>query len=394
MVPSGPTLAVDTTEVEPAIGEAQAIEASALQPAPVDQRVLVLIEFEGGNDGLSMLVPYTSGTYYDLRPNLAHAPETVHAIDDEVGLAPGLGALVGRQLATVEGVGPVDGVLSHFEMAERWEQGDISGRTGQRAGFLARVADSVDVGSAVTGLSVAGHTPRLAAGSASVLSLSNPNQLRLLTNNDWIFPRFRSAVAGFGGGPMSTTIARSWGKLGQVGSALRGDIDLEAKGSDMVRNGGQLGRQLAMAAGLIKADIGVRVIHAHHGGFDTHNGHNYRHDRLMQQFGVAVNGFMGELEAAGMADRVLVATSSEFGRRVRENGGGFDHGAASSMLLLGPVAPGRYGQPSPLDDLDGNGNLRTTIPFDRYLATLAQDWLGVESGSVLPNAPQTLALFA
>ena len=104
-----------------------------------------------------------------------------------------------RQLATVEGVGPVDGVLSHFEMVERWELGDMRGLGGQRAGFLARLTDQLDVGGAVTGLSVAGHTPRFNASQSSTLSLSNLNQLRVLTNDDWIFPRYRSAVRSFGG---------------------------------------------------------------------------------------------------------------------------------------------------------------------------------------------------
>jgi uncharacterized protein (DUF1501 family) len=94
-----------------------------------------------------------------------------------------------------------------------------------------------------------------------------------------------------------------------------------------------------------------------------------------------------------MSDRVLVATTSEFGRRVSENGSGLDHGAASSMLVVGPVKAGRAGDPSPLGDLDGNGNLRTTVPFDRYLATLSQEWLGVEAGSILPEAPQPLDIF-
>lgn len=94
------------------------------------------------------------------------------------------------------------------------------------------------------------------------------------------------------------------------------------------------------------------------------------------------------MDAAGLSDRVLVATISEFGRRLRENASGLDHGSASSMLMFGPVTPGRHGEPSPLGGLDDCGNLRTTVPFDRYLATLAQDRLGVEAGSVLPGNPQ------
>ncbi|MGB5759105.1 MAG: DUF1501 domain-containing protein [Acidimicrobiales bacterium] len=368
------------------------VDTGLVAPAPVDQRVLVFIEFQGGNDGLSMVVPYGSSAYYDRRPRLAIAGEAVLPIDDQVGLSPSLARLHQRQLSTVEGVGPVDGVLSHFEMVERWELGDMRGRGGQRAGFLARLADAVDVGAAVTGLSVAGHTPRLDASRSSTLALNDFNQLRVLTNDDWIYPRYRSAVRSFGGGPMSTMITQSWDKLFDVGDSINGDIDKVDNESLMIQEGGGLGRQLAMAAEMIKADVGVRVVHASLGGFDTHDGHQGKHERLMRTFDAAVDGFLQEIDNAGMSDRVLVATSSEFGRRVDENGSGLDHGAASSMLVLGPVPPGRAGDPSPVGDLDRNGNLKTTVPFDRYLATLAQDWLGIDAASVLPDAPEPIGI--
>lgn len=384
--------ALETTAPSTTVPE-EPEENPLLTPAPLDQRVLVLIEFQGGNDGPSMVVPYASGAYYDLRPNLAIPAEEVLAIDGEVGLAPALSRLHQRQFTTVEGVGPIDGVLSHFEMVDRWGQGDMRGLGGQRAGFLARVADGVDTGAAVTGLSVAGHTPRFSASNSSTLAISNLNQLRVLTNDDWIFPRYRAAVRSFGGGPMSTVITDSWNKLTNVGDAIQGDIDKVDNESLMIQEGGRLGRQLAMAAEMIKADVGVRVVHATLGGFDTHDNHRNRHNRLMEEFDGAVAGFMQAIDAAGMADRVLVATSSEFGRRLRQNGSGLDHGAASSMLLFGPVKPGRAGDPSPMSQLDGNGNLKTTVPFDRYLATLAQDWLGVEAATILPENPIPMGMF-
>lgn len=373
-------------EIEPVIDE------NLLVAAPIDQRILVLIDLAGGNDGLSTVVPYASGAYYDLRPNLATAAEDVLRLDDQVGLAPALGRLHQRQLATVEGVGPIDGVLSHFEMVDRWAQGDMLGQGGQRSGFLARLADQVDVGGAVTGLSVAGHSPHLEASRSSTLSLSNLNHLRVLINDDWIFPRYRRAVQSFGGGPMSTMMSQSWDQLVEIGDSIDTDIDKVDRESQMIREGGNLGRQLAMAAALIKADVGVRVIHAQHGGFDTHNNHNGRHNQLMGQLDAAVDGFLADIEAAGMSDRVLVATTSEFGRRVRQNGSGLDHGAGSAMLMVGPIRPGRQGEASPLNDLDRNGNLKTIVPLDRYLASLAQDWLGVEAASVLPNNPQPIGI--
>lgn len=390
---SAPEDVIITLDNSVAGPSAEAVAAEELIAAPVGQRVLVVIELAGGNDGLSTIVPYASGTYRDRRPRLAVEAETVIPIDDEVGLAPGLAGLNGLQFATVEGVGPVEGVLSHFEMVERWERGDVTGTTGERSGFLGRLTDQLDKGGAVTGLSVAGHTPRFHDATSSTLSLNNPNHIRVLTNDDWIFPYYRKAVRGFGGGPMATTITQSWSKLFDVGDAMDGNIEKVDNELPMIKEGRDLGRQLFMAAELIKADVGVKVIHAQLTGFDTHDGHGYRHNSLMERLGASIKGFNQMLVLAGIADRVLIATTSEFGRRVSENGNGFDHGAASSMLLVGPVKTGRLGDPSPLGDLDSNGNLRTTIGFDRYLGTLAQGWLGVDAGSVLPGSPTSIDLF-
>lgn len=387
----GTTPPAETTAEIPEPAEPEVGDPSLLQPAPVDERILVLIELEGGNDGPSTVVPYASGTYYDLRPNLAVPAEAVLPIDDEVGLNPNLSRLHGRQLAVVEGVGPVDGSLSHFEMVARWEQGDLYGNQGLRTGFLARLADALDDGSPTIGLSVGGFTPRFNNVTASTLSLDDLNTLRILTDDEWIHPAYRQAVASFTGGPMTTAMANSWRHLVEIGGALPNELGGVDRESPMVKDGGSLGKQLAAAAPLLMGDVGVRVVHASLGGFDTHQGHEYKHEDLMKKLDVAVDGFLQLMADAGLAERVLVATSSEFGRRATENGNGLDHGAASTMLLWGPILPGRHGEPSPLGDLDGQGNLKTSVPFDSYLAFLAQEWLGVDAASIIPTAPQPIA---
>ena len=390
--PTGGDVQTLAADVDDLWGKFASSERVLLTPAPVDQRVLVIVELQGGNDGLSTVVPYANGTYYDRRPNLAIPGEEVLALDAEVGLNPQLVDLASRQMAVVEGVGPTEGNLSHFEMEERWYYGAPGGAGARRTGFLARIADRID-GGRVTGLSVAGHTPMFSAATASTLALNNLNQLKVLTKNDWIYPLYRSGVQSITGGPVAATLNETWGDLFEIGRSISGDIERHDGDSPIVKNGGRLGRQLAMAAEMIKAGIGIRVVHAQLGGFDTHEGHRGRHERLMGQLNGAIGGFLNLMEEAGLSDRVLVATTSEFGRRVGENSSGLDHGSASTMMLFGPVAPGRYGEPSPLGDLDRHGNLKTTVPFERYLATLAQDWLGVESGAVLDGSPSTLGLF-
>jgi uncharacterized protein (DUF1501 family) len=359
----------------------------------IENRVLVVVELAGGNDGLSTLIPYASGTYYDLRPNIAIPPEEVITLDSEVGLHPNLTRLHQRGLALIEGVGSIDGSLSHFEMVQRWDAGDIDGTNNLRSGFLARLADTIDNGSPLVGLSVGGNTPRFANSAASTLALDNLDALRYLAGDDELLQAYHESLRSFSldESTMAGVVGSSWLQLLDLGATLSAQFDQEPDETNpMYTDGGQLGRQLGLAAELIAADVGVRVVHAALGGFDTHENHLNRHGQLMSELDASVAGFLQQMEAYGIDDRVLVATTSEFGRRVAENNRGTDHGAGSMMMVAGPVEPGRYGSPSPINGLDGNGNLTTEVPFDAYLATLAQGWLGIEAASVLPGQPEIL----
>jgi uncharacterized protein (DUF1501 family) len=142
---------------------------------------------------------------------------------------------------------------------------------------------------------------------------------------------------------------------------------------------------------VLAAGLGVRVVHVpFDADFDTHEGHRDRHDELMRDLDASLDAFLADLDAAGLADRVLVATTSEFGRRPEETGeGGLDHGTASTMLLAGPVDAIRLGEPVDYGRLDDDGNVAATISFDRYQATLAE-WLGVPPGDVLDSAAEPL----
>ncbi len=362
----------------------------------IDSRILVLVDLQGGNDGLSTVVPAGSGRYYDLRPDLA--VQDALTIDDEVGLHPNLARLHARGVATVEGVGPVDGDLSHFAMAARWERGDVDGQNALRTGFLGRLADTLDDGSPLVGASMGGPTSWLTNATAATLSLGGRGDLWFLQPTDW------NEAAAFQAGLRRLGEDRE-GRAGLISQSHRQLLDLAAALPDesddeidweqpMLSEGGELGQQLFLAADLIEADLGMRIVYARIGGFDTHDGHQWEHPQLMSQVDAAIDGFLERMDTAGRADDVLVATTSEFGRRVPENGRGLDHGSASSMLLAGAVPSGRFGEPSPLDDLDDDDNLRVTVPFDRYLGTLAESWLGVEAASVLPSEPEVLDVFA
>jgi uncharacterized protein (DUF1501 family) len=151
----------------------------------------------------------------------------------------------------------------------------------------------------------------------------------------------------------------------------------------------RLASALGLARELVSLNVGVRVIHVPWGSFDTHTGHAWSHPEQMRQLGVALTAFHNDLIRSGLSDRVLIATTSEFGRRPEANAGGTDHGAASTALLLGPVRPGRHGAPVNFEQLDPSGNVAATVSMSDYYATIAS-WLGLPPSEVLTAPGATL----
>lgn len=381
-----------------ALTEDAAGPTGRLLPGAVENRVLVIVDLQGGNDGLSTLVPAGAGRYYDLRPSLAVPDDEVLALDDEVGLHPSLERLHRRGITTVEGVGPVDGDLSHFAMTERWERGDVTGEHNVRTGFLGRLTDAVDDGSPLVGASLRGPTAHLITNRAATMALTGPDDLWYLKPDDWSeVMAFQEGLQRFGPFPdndLSQRVVDSYADLSALATDLGADDESNEIDWDdpMISDGGQLGQNLHFAADLIAADVGLRVVYAADGDYDTHQNHQWRQADNLSRLDAAVDGFLDRADDLGFADRVLVATISEFGRRVPENDSGLDHGSASTMLLAGPVGNRRLGQRPDIEDLDEDDNLRVSIGFDRYLGGLAQDWLGVEAASVLPGETEPLAI--
>lgn len=367
--------------------------AGRLVPGAVEGRVLVVVDLLGGNDGLSTLVPLDSGRLHDLRPGLMIESESLLPVDAEMGFHPALARLHARGLATVEGVGPIGGDLSHFAMTDRWQRGDVTGAAGVKSGFLGRLCDALAVDDRLVGLSLAGSVPTLTSGgSGQTIALPSLDELDLFIH-DWDEASlFADGLTRFtGNDEPSGVVTHSYEQLRDL-AHLMGRDARDDDGWGAYDDGGELGEQLHAAARMIAADTGVRVIYTATGDYDTHDAHRWRQESNLAELDAAVSGFLTHLDDEGLADQVLVATMSEFGRRVPENADGLDHGSASTMLLAGAIPARQFGDRPPLDDLDGDDNLRVTVGFDRYMASLAEEWLGVEAVSVLPDEPEPLGI--
>ena len=395
---SGPATTTTTTTTTTTAAAGAAVTGSsttttagaASSAPPTGARTLVVIELDGGNDGMATLVPYGMARYHELRPELGFDPSELVVIDDEVGFHPGLSPLVEKGLAVVQGVGVPRPDLSHFQMYDRWATGDQDGTAGYRTGFLGRCADVLQGDEVATAVSLGwGESRYLAAEKALTMTLPEPDAFGFLLDEEDDYARAGlealTILARDGDAPILSPARRGLGAGLAFAEVLKGLPEPSTGyGED------DLGLQLALASRLIRGNSGIRIVHVTMGSFDTHDDQRPEHDRLMGELGSNLARFVDDMNSAGRGDDVLVATVSEFGRRPEQNGSGTDHGAASVALLAGAVNPGRHGEHPPLDRLDEEDDLTTTVTMNQYLGTLASEWFGIPSEDVLPVSEPTL----
>jgi uncharacterized protein (DUF1501 family) len=374
-----------------------AAKQSAQQKRPAADRVLVVIEMRGGNDGFSTLVPYGDSSFRKLRDRIWVEPKELVVLDDKYAISKGL-APVRDRLAFIEGVGVANPDMSHFDMMRRWWMGDSDGKMNPSTGFLGRCCDVIGGSEAITGVSVGGgSTPMLLSAKAPTVSLPALNMVRDLAKTEPGEDRLRSSLRSFS--TLSEAAAKGsslgvgdeadrWATLARAnmgsGLDLLGNFTKLGEVPKSYPENNEIAQQLSMVRQLVSLGVGMRVFHLPWGSFDTHSNQIGDHQNQMLQLGAGLAAFLDDLHEHGLSDRVLVATVSEFGRRAEANGNGTDHGTASTMMLAGGrVKAGRYGTPVDFTKLDAEGNVKATTSLDDYYATLSQGWLGASTADVL-----------
>ena len=378
---------------------AQALQGTSVEKYP--ERILVVIELSGGNDGLNTVVPYGDSTYYKVRPKLGIAEREAIGIADGFGFHP---SMVGFErlykdgsLAVVHGCGYEHPSLSHFSSMGFWHTGVPNG--GEPLGWLGRVADE---GYDATNRNVIvniGNTQSLAVRSRqhSPLVFDDPSRFRregtedeqhLLAGVSQARPATNPTLEFLTS--MARNAAESSDFVRQASAAYRTPVDYGSAGG--------LGVNLQRVAALIAADMPTRLYYVTYQGnqFDTHVQQADLHGRLLMYTADAVRGFIEDVKRLGRADDVAVMMFTEFGRRVEENGSlGTDHGTATPMFVAGKgVKGGLHGRHPSLTDLD-DGNMKMTMDFRRVYATMIEEWLGYEhSSSILKGRFETLGLFS
>jgi uncharacterized protein (DUF1501 family) len=366
----------------------------ASRSASVADRVLILIELKGGNDGLNTLVPYADPLYYQLRNTIAIGRDEVLRLDERTGLHPELKALLPLwergELALVQGVGYPQPNLSHFRSIEIWD-------TASRAG------EYLDQGW-VTRAMNAGYGATAAFTAQGVLIGANEfgplaGARAVMVNNPESFvnqARFAAPVAARGNAALQHVL-RVESDVSQAAEGLRGDRF--AFRTEFPQ--GTFGNAVRAAVQVVATQrdrpgkgAGVPVIVLTLGSFDTHQNQAGPHAALLRQLAQGMASLRAALQELGAWDRSLIMSFSEFGRRARQNqSNGTDHGTAAPHFVAGgAVRGGLYGQPPDLARLDAAQNLVHSVDFRQLYSTVARDWWGVDAETVVRGRFDTLPL--
>lgn len=368
--------------------------ARAASPSK-DGRVLVVVQLDGGNDGINTVVPFADEGYAKHRKALRIATKDLLKVDGLVGLHPAMRGsaklLETGRLAIVPGVGYPNPNRSHFESMAIWQSARLDAEERDGPGWLGRGLDEGPTTAGGPGSSLfvgAGSVPVALRGRRSIASsLDRFEDLTL----DPSAKASRGIAAGPAGDDLAAFVRRS--TLDAYASSDR--LAALAQG----RDGGPayppsgLGTRLRTVARLLKGGHPARIFYTTQSGYDTHAGQSSSHYSLLDELSDALLAFLDDLKASGLDDRVVLLTFSEFGRRVAENGSaGTDHGTAGPVLLAGPnVKAGLHGSYPSLTDLD-SGDLKMTVDFRRVYATILDGWLGLPGASALGGPFEPLGL--
>jgi uncharacterized protein (DUF1501 family) len=357
-------------------------------------RILVILELEGGNDGLNTVVPYADDEYYKARPGIAVARESVLRLNDSLGFHP---QLVGLRelfddgmLAIVQGVGYPHPDRSHFRSMDIWQSASLESAAPDR-GWLGRALDHAADPQAPDAPALAVGLQRLplalTAANVNVPTIADIDGFRLNAGGDDeasqkrrdLMRELAEPASGSSGESLfleraAATAYRTAERLGEVTRDYQPAAPYPST---------SLANNLKLIAQMIAGELGTRIFFVSLAGFDTHSQQAGAHQALLGELSAAVKSFYDDLRGHGLDERVVLATYSEFGRRVKENGSlGTDHGAASQMFIVTSGKGGLYGDHPPLTDLD-EGDLKFHTDFRSVYATLLEKWLGFASEPVL-----------
>jgi uncharacterized protein (DUF1501 family) len=353
---------------------------------PPGNKVVVVVQFSGGNDGLNTVIPVRNDIYYKERPRLGIAKDKSLLLTDEVGLNPALEAFKGLydegNLSILNSVGYPNPDRSHFRSMDIWHSASESNEY-VNTGWIGRYLDAQCKGC---------DKPTMALEVDDVLSLAlkgeeskaiafkDAGRLYSSSNEKYHAAINADHVKG------EETIDYLYKTMSETLSSA----DYIFKQSKLhptsqTYPSTNLGKDLKTIASLILSDINTKVYYVTLGSFDTHVNQEGQQKRLFTELNDAVKAFTADLKKNNRFDDVLMMTFSEFGRRVSQNAsGGTDHGTANNMFFIGGglKQKGLINELPNLADLN-DGDLKYKVDFKNVYATVLNKWLGADDKMIL-----------
>ena len=367
---------------------------------------IVVVQLSGGNDYLNTLVPYDNGLYYDNRKTVRIEPDQVLKIDDQVGFRTGMGPIKNLwdegKVALINGIGYPNPNRSHFRSMDIWHTAlpdDIG-----TEGWLGRTIRELDPKgeNVLTGINFGRGLPRaLGCRGVPVASVGDLNTYGLYPDmKDEALRKYAlDAFAKMYGGAKGSDAVMDF--LGQTGmDALKGADILrtapELYSSNVEYATNDIAQGLKAAAQVMFADLGTRIFYTQHGSYDTHAGEIDSHAQLWSEAAGAIGDFMDDVKEHGREDDTVMFVFSEFGRRIKDNGSGTDHGSGGLAMLIGdPVEGGMYGEyPSLKEEDQLEGDLHFNNDFRQTYTTLLEDWMGLEAEPIVNGRFEPLKMIA
>ena len=357
--------------------------------------ILVVVQLTGGSDYMNMVVPYADSLYYDNRPTVGIPSEDVLPINDRFGLNPNLGTFKylydQGQVAVVNGVGYPNPNRSHFRAMDIWHTCEPEKIATE--GWLGRVIRDIDPHSenVLTGVNFGRGLPRAMALTgvpvASVAVLEGYGVLTGIPGQDQraraldVFERMYSPAIGTGA---------TMDYLGRTGlDALKGAAILktaaDSYSSTVEYAATPIAQSLRGMAQVILKGLGTQVLYTSQGGYATHASQVPVQTPLLSDLSAGIGDFFTDLREHDAADNVMMLVFTEFGRRVKDNGSGSDHGSGGASYLIGqPVNGGMLGAyPSLKEEDQLDGDLHFNVDFRSVYSTIVDKWMGLDAKSAI-----------
>lgn len=355
---------------------------------PKGNRVLVILQLSGGNDGLNTVIPTYNDIYYKERPRLGIEKTKALALTDEAGLHPSLVALKGLydegELAILNSVGYPNPDRSHFRSMDIWHSASDS-REYWNNGWVGRYLDAQCSGcdKPTYALELDDMLSLALKGEhVNAIAMRDPRRLYGTANERFFREVMKQHVDEPGEQPVDYLYKTMASTLSSADYIFQ---QSKMSPTKAVYPQTQLGTDLKTIASLIYSDINTKVYYLSLGSFDTHVNQQFTQQRLFTEMNDAIAAFTKDLKANGRFDDVMLMTFSEFGRRVSQNAsGGTDHGTANTMFFVGGglKKKGMINELPDLSDLE-EGDLKYKVDFKSVYATVLNKWLGADDAAIL-----------